>query len=41
MKKNALLIPKATATVHGGGLGLLKPLALWWQMLCKVVYGEC
>ena len=34
---NALLMSKATATVHCGGLGLLKPLVIWWQMFCKTV----
>ena len=34
---NALLMSKATATVHCGGLGLLKPFVTWWQMLCKAV----
>ena len=38
---NALLMSKAIATVRCEGLGLLKPLVIWWQMLCKVVCDEC
>ena len=38
---NALLMSKGTATVRCGGLGLLKPFVIWWQMLCKAVCVEC
>ena len=38
---NTLLMFKATATVCCGGLGLLKPFVIWWQMLCKAVCVEC
>ena len=38
---NALFMSKATATMHYGGLGLLKPFVIWWQMLCKAVCVEC
>ena len=34
---NTLLMSKATATVHCGGFGLLKPFVIWWLMLCKAV----
>ena len=37
---NALLMSKATATVCCGGLGLLKPFVIWWQMLCKALRVE-
>ena len=35
---NALLMSETTATVHCGGLGLLKPLAIWWQKAMSVEY---
>ena len=38
---NALLMSKVTATVRCGGLGLLKLVVIWWQMLCKAVCVEC
>ena len=38
---NALLVSKITATVRCGGLGLLKPVVIWWKMLCKAVCGKC
>ena len=38
---NALLMSKATATVHCGALGLLKPFVIWWQILYKAVCVEC
>ena len=38
---NALLMSKATATVHCRGLILLKLFVIWWQMLCKAVFVKC
>ena len=38
---NALLMSQVTATVRCGGLGLLKPVLIWWQMLCKAKCVEC
>ena len=38
---NALVMSKVTATVRCGGLGLLKPVVIWWQILCKAVWVEC
>ena len=38
---NALLMSKVTAAVRCGGLGLLKPFLIWWQMLSKAVCVEC
>ena len=34
---NALCMFKVTTIVCYGGLGFLKPLVVWWQMLCKAV----
>ena len=36
---NALLMSKAT--VRCGGLQLLKPFVIWWQMMYKAVCVEC
>ena len=39
---NALLMCKAATTMSCGGLELLKPVVIWWQMLlCKAVCAEC
>ena len=38
---NTLLMSKVTTTVRCGGLGLLKPPVIWWQMLYKAVCVEC
>ena len=38
---NVLLMSTAIATVHCGGLRLLKPFVIWWKMLCKAVCVEC
>ena len=36
---NALLMSEAT--VRGGGLGLLKPVVIWRQILCKAACVDC
>ena len=38
---NSLLIPKAAATLHCGGLRLLNPIVIWWQILYKAMCVEC
>ena len=38
---SALLMSNATAMVHVGGMGWLKPLATVLLMLCSAVFVEC